>query len=99
MRFETDEELKAERDRIKKKKRKIIYQAVKNWRKNNPEKHKNLQRNDYMKHRDKYLERSKEYYQRNKTSILKKHRDWYLQNREAISAKRKLNSRRRKNVA
>jgi hypothetical protein len=77
-RYRTDEEYKKQHN-----------QFIKDWRERNKEKTRELSRQTYERHGEKYLLKMKGGYSENKNSVKDRKREYYLKNREKILKKAK----------
>lgn len=60
---------------------------IKKWKRNNPEKAKEVNKNYYWKHRENHLEKHKEYYQGNKEKIKERVNEYYQENKDAAKGR------------
>lgn len=61
----------------------------KEWKKDNPDKVKEMQRNNYLKNQEERQEGGREYYQGNKEKVRARQREYYQENREKILEQKK----------
>lgn len=76
-----------------KKNRQKSIDYVVNWRKNNPDRVKELAANNYKKYNKRKKEESKKYYEKNKISRIKKSIEYYKNNKQVIEKRNKERAR------